>query len=315
VESAAIASTLPAGGADQLSFRIKGQENLPPGERSKARYFVVSPEFFHAAKIRLLAGRIFSDTDGPGSRPVAVVSEVFASRFFPKGDAIGQQVLIDTGVESGAQWREAIGVVANVKGWPDAAVDDPEIYENFLQRPAGEMGLLVRTRGTPDSLAPALREAVWSIDKDQPIASVMSLEDRIGNQIAGDGLFIDMLGIFALLALALSGVGLYGLVAYTVGLRTQEIGIRMALGANKEIILLQVVGQGMKLAVTGAAIGMVTALPLSRVIESMLRDFRVSGGWVYLLIPAVISAVALLACYVPARHAARVDPMIALRYE
>jgi putative ABC transport system permease protein len=104
-------------------------------------------------------------------------------------------------------------------------------------------------------------------------------------------------------------------VAYTVGLRTQEIGIRMALGANKRKILVQVVGQGMKLAVTGAAIGMIVALPLPKVIEGMLQDFRVSGGWVYLLIPAVISAVALLACYVPARRAARVDPMVALRYE
>jgi putative ABC transport system permease protein len=314
-ESAAIASTLPAGGADQLSFRLKGQENLLPGERSKARYFVVNPEFFRAAKIRLLAGKIFSETDGPDSHPVVVISEVFARRFFPKGDAIGQQVLIDTGAESKSQWREVIGIVANVKGWPDQAVDDAEMYESFLQRPAGEMGLMVRTRGTPDSLAPALREAVWSIDKDQPVASVMSLEDRIGNQLAGDQLFIDMLGIFAALALTLSGVGLYGLVAYTVGLRTQEIGIRMALGANKKSILVQVVGQGMKLAVTGAAVGMVVALPLPKVIEGMLHDFRVSGGWVYLLIPAVICAVALLASYVPARRAARVDPMVALRYE
>ena len=314
-ESAAIASTLPAGGADQLSFRLKGQENLPPGERSKARYFVVSPQFFHAAKIRLLAGKLFAEADGPDSHAMAVVSEVFARRFFPKGDAIGQQVLIDNGGESGTQWREVIGIVANVKGWPDQAVDDPEIYENFLQRPAAEMGLMVRTRGTPDSLAPALRKAVWSIDKDQPVASVMSLEERVGNQLAGDQLFIDMLGIFAALALALSGVGLYGLVAYTVGLRTQEIGIRMALGANKKSILVQVVGQGMKLAMTGAAVGTVAALPLPKVIEAMLHDFRVDGGWVYLLIPAVICAVALLASYVPARRAARVEPMVALHYE
>jgi putative ABC transport system permease protein len=124
-----------------------------------------------------------------------------------------------------------------------------------------------------------------------------------------------MLGIFAAMALTLSGVGLYGLVAYTVGLRTQEIGIRMALGANRGNILRQVVGQGMKLAVTGAAIGMALAVPLPSVLEGLLQNFRVSGGWIYLLIPAVISGVALLACYVPARRAARVDPMIALRYE
>jgi len=314
-ELAALASTLPAGGADQISFRQKGQENLPPGERFKARYFVVSPRFFETAKIRLIRGRAFSETDGPDSNGVAVVSEVFARQFYPKGDALGQQVLIDTAGESGSQWREIIGIVANVKGWPLEAADDPEIYETFLQRRAAEMALMVRTRGNPDALAPGLREVVWGMDKDQPIASVMSLEERIGNQIAGDRLFVQMLGIFAVLALTLSGVGLYGLVAYTVGLRTQEIGIRMALGANRKKILKQVVGEGMKLAVTGAAIGMALAAPLPKVLEALLRDFRVSGTWIYLLIPAVISGVALLASYVPARRAARVDPMVALRYE
>jgi predicted permease len=314
-ESAAIASTLPAGGADEISFRLKGQENLPPGERSKGRYFVVSPEFFHAAKIPLTGGRVFSDIDRPGSLAVAVVSEVFARRFFPKGGAIGQQVMIDTGAEGASPWREIIGIVGNVKGWPLEAADDPEIYESYLQRPAGEMALMVRTRGNPDAFAPEFREAVWSIDKDQPIASVMNLDDRIGNQIAGDRLFIDMLGVFATLAIALSGVGLYGLMAYTVGLRTQEIGIRMTLGANKQSILGQVVGDGMKLALAGTAVGMLAALPLPKVIEGLLQNFRVSGGWVYLLIPAVISIVAFLACYIPARKAARVDPMVALRYE
>ena len=314
-ESAALASTLPAGGADQISFRQKGQENLPPGERFKARYFVVSPRFFETAKIRLIRGRAFSETDGLDSNAVAVVSEVFARQFFPKGNAIGQQVLIDTAGEGGNQWREIIGIVGNVKGWPLEAADDPEIYETFLQRRAAEMALMVRTRGNPDALAPGLREVVWGMDKDQPIASVMSLEERIGNQIAGERLFIQMLGIFAALALTLSGVGLYGLVAYTVGLRTQEIGIRMALGANRIKILRQVVGEGMKLAVTGAAIGMALAVPLPRVLEGLLQNFRVSGTWVYALIPLVISSAALLACYVPARRAARVDPMVALRYE
>ena len=309
-ESAAIASTLPAGGADQISFRLKGQENLPPGERFKARYFVVSPKFFETAKIRLIRGRAFSETDGPDSNGVAVVSEVFARQFYPKRDAIGQQVLIDTAGEGGTHWREIIGIVANVKGWPLEAADDPEIYENFLQRPAPEMALMRRTRGNPDALAPGLREAVWGMDKDQPIASVMSLEERIGNQIAGDRLFVQMLGIFAALALTLSGVGLYGLVAYTVGLRTQEIGIRMALGANRKKILKQVVGEGMKLAVTGAAIGMALAVPLPRVLEGLLQDFRPP-------IRSYAGVAALLSWpgSMPARRAARVDPMAALRYE
>ncbi len=314
-ESAAIASVLPAGGADEVSFRMKGQENLPPGERSKARYFVVSPKFFDTARIHLIRGRIFSEIDGPGTRGVVVVSKVFARRFFPKGDPLGQQVMIDTGGESGAQWREVIGIVGNVKGWPLQASDDPGMYENYLQRPAGEMAVMVRTKGNPEALAPGLRESVWSIDKDQPVASVMSFEERIGNQIASDRLFGAMLGIFAALALTLSAVGLYGLVAFTAGLRTQEIGIRMTLGADKNKILRLVLADGMKLALIGIAVGMTASLPLKRVLESLLHDFHAGGSWIFPLIAAVLGLVALLACYIPARRASRVDPMVALRYE
>jgi predicted permease len=311
-ESAAISTVLPAGGSDEVSFRLKGQENLPPGERSKARYIVVSPAFFDTAKIPLIRGRVFSELDGPGTHRVAVVSEVFARRFFPKGDPLGQQVMIDTG---GAQWREVIGIVGNVKSWPLQTSDDPEIYENYLQQPSGEMAVMVRTKGSPESMAPALRQAVWSIDKDQPVARVMSIEERIGEQTAGDRLFGSMLGIFAALAVTLSAVGLYGLVAFTAGLRTQEIGIRMTLGADKNRIMRLVLGDGMKLALAGVALGMIAALPMRRILEGMIHDFRVNGGWILPLMAAVIGLVALLACYIPARRATRVDPMVALRYE
>ena len=314
-ESVAISTVLPAGGADEVSFRLKGQENLPAGERSKARYFVVSPKFFDTARIPIIRGRTFSEMDGAATRRVAVISEVFARRFFPKGDPLGQQVMIDTGGESGAQWREVVGIAGNVKGWPLQASDDPEVYENYLQQPAGEMAVMVRTKGNPESLAPGLREAVWSIDKDQPVARVMSIEERIGEQTAGDRLFGSMLAIFAALAVTLSAVGLYGLVAFTAGLRTQEIGIRMALGADKHRVLRLVLGDGMKLALTGIAIGMLAALPMKRILEGMLRDFRVDGSWILPLMAAVIGIVALLACYIPARRATRVDPMVALRYE
>jgi len=314
-ESAAISTVLPAGGPEEVSFRLKGQENLPLGERSKARYVVVSPAFFYTAKIPLIRGRVFSELDGPGAHRTALVSEVFARRFFPKGDPLGQQVMIDTGGESGAQWREVVGIVGNVKSWPLQTSDDPEVYENYLQQPAGEMAVLVRSKGSPDSMAPGLREAVWSIDKDQPVARVMGIEERIGEQTAGDRLFGSMLGIFAALAVTLSAVGLYGLVAFTAGLRTQEIGIRMTLGADKNRIMRLVLSDGMKLALTGIAIGMIAALPMRRILEGMIHDFRVDASWILPLMAAVIGMVALLACYIPARRATRVDPMVALRYE
>ncbi|HUC55300.1 MAG TPA: ABC transporter permease [Candidatus Cybelea sp.] len=314
-ESSAISTVLPSGGYEEVSFRLKGQENLPPGERSKARYIVVSPTFFDTAKIPLIRGRVFSKLDGPGIRRTAVVSEVFARRFFPKEDPLGRQVMIDTGGDSGAQWREVIGIVGNVKSWPLQTSDDPEIYENYLQQPAGEMAVLVRTKGSPESMAPRLRQAVWSIDKEQPVARVMSIEDRIGEQTAGDRLFGSMLGIFAALAVTLSAVGLYGLVAFTTGLRTQEIGIRMTLGADKYRVLRLVLGDGMKLALTGIAVGMIAALPMRRILEGIIPDFRVDGSWILPLMAAVIGMVALFACYIPARRATRVDPMAALRYE
>jgi putative ABC transport system permease protein len=243
------------------------------------------------------------------------VSEVFARRFFPKGDLLGQQVMIDTGGESGAQWREVVGIVGNVKSWPLQTSDDPEIYESYLQQPAGEMAVIVRSKGSPESMAPALRQAVWSIDKDQPVAKVMSIDERIGEQTAGDRLFGSMLGIFASLAVTLSAVGLYGLVAFTAGLRTQEIGIRMTLGADKNRIMRLVLGDGMKLALTGIAVGTIAALPMRRILEGMIHDFHVNGSWILPFMAAVIGLVALLACYVPARRATRVDPMVALRYE
>ena len=314
-ESSAISTVLPAGGFDEVSFRLKGQENLPPGERSKTRYIVVSPTFFNTAKIPLVRGRVFSELDGPGAHRTAVVSEVFARRFFPKGDPLGQQVMIDTGGESGAQWREVIGIVENMKSWPLQTSDDPEIYENYLQQPAGEMALMVRTKGSPESMASGLRQAVWGIDKDQPVAKVMSIEERIGEQLAGDRLFGTMLAIFAALAVTLSAVGLYGLVAFTAGLRTHEIGIRMTLGADKRRVLRLVLGDGMKLALTGIAIGMILALPVRRILEGVIPDFHIDASWILPLIAAVIGMVSLLACYIPARRATRVDPMVALRYE
>ena len=314
-ESSAITTVLPAGGFDEVSFRLKGQENLPPGERSKARYIVVSPTFFNTAKIPLVRGRVFSELDGPGAHRTAVVSEVFVRRFFPRGDPLGQQVMIDTGGESGAQWREVIGIVENMKSWPLQTSDDPEIYENYLQQPAGEMALMVRTKGSPESMASGLRQAVWGIDKDQPVAKVMSIEERIGEQLAGDRLFGTMLAIFAALAVTLSAVGLYGLVAFTAGLRTHEIGIRMTLGADKRRVLRLVLGDGMKLALTGIAIGMILALPVRRILEGVIPDFHIDASWILPLIVAVIGVVSLLACYIPARRATRVDPMVALRYE
>jgi len=321
---AALANTLPASGPGMVSFRLRGQEDLLRGDRARARYMLVSPHFFDAGEIPLLAGRVFSDTDDSNAPPVALVSEKFAERFFPNGNAVGNQLLIDSPAAPANRWCLVVGVVRNLKSWPLQRSDDPEIYEPFLQRPASEVAVLVRAhndsakpggRTDANALASALRAAVWAIDKDQPISAVASMPDVLENQTGSDRILSGLMATFAGMALVLAVVGLYGLLAYSVGQRRREIGIRVALGAESSGVVRLVIFEGMKLALAGVAIGVSCALALPRILGSLLQDYPISPGSVLALVPLVISSAALLACYIPARRAARVDPMVALRYE
>jgi putative ABC transport system permease protein len=313
--SAAVTSNLPAAGAGFASFLQKGQESLSPSDRSRARYYVVSPKYFQTIQAALIAGRVFTEADGANSQAVAVVSLKFVERFFPKGDALGKQIRVDSNDQAASQWREIVGIVRDVKSWPLNFENDPEIYEPFRQHPAAEMSVVMRGARDTNSLAPGLREAVWSIDRDQPISGLIGLPELLASEAAPDFIFSQLMTIFAAMALALAGIGIYGLVAFTVGQRHREIGIRVALGAEKKSILRMVLLDGLKLAAIGAAAGMLVALPLPRLFEAAFYDFHVTGGWLFLVVPALIGAVALLACFIPAHRASRVDPMVALRYE
>jgi putative ABC transport system permease protein len=314
-KSAAITSVLPGAGPEEIPFRLRGQENLPAGELAHARYCVVSTHYFETSATTIIAGRDFSAADDAHAPLVALVSQELAQQFFPHGDALGNQIRIDSADAAVNPWRTIVGIVQNVKGWPLRSIDDPEIYEPFEQHPMAEAAVMVRGVRDANSLAPRLREAVWSIDRDQPIGELLSLPDILANEMAGDGIFAKMMGTFAVLALALSGIGIYGLVAYTVGQRRQEIGIRVALGARKANILRLVIVDGLKLALIGVAVGLICALPLPKVFRSLLQDYSFASGWIFVFVPALITGVALIACYLPARRASRVDPIVALRYE
>lgn len=313
VESAAVTSNLPAWDAGSVTFRLKGQENMPSGERPQALHFVVSPNYFRTAGIALIAGRGFTESDNANAPAVTLICEVFAHRYFANGDPIGKQVLIDSGDAKSAEWRQIVGIVRSVKISPGDAENYPEIYEPFLQRPASSMAVMVRAKSNPESLAPGLRETVWAIDSDQPIASVISMQGQINIETIGARGMETGLAIYAAMALILAAVGLYGLVSFSVEQRTHEIGIRAALGADRVNVLRLVLGDGIKLAMTGAMIGIACSIPSPRVLRSMFEISQIEGGWIYAAVPVLMVAITLLACYVPARRAMRMDPIVALR--
>jgi putative ABC transport system permease protein len=243
-----------------------------------------------------------------------VVSQEFVNRYFHDQDPLGKQVRLDVG-EGAPEWNEIIGVVADVKTYSESMRFDPQVFEAFPQRPVSSFALMLRTTRDPDRLASDLRDTVRKVDEELPLDRVMSMPAVIAQQRRGDVFFSRMLGCFALLALILAAIGLYGLIAYSVAHRTHEIGIRMALGAERSDVLRMVLWQGLKTAGIGATVGTALAIPLPKVFEAMFFDLHTQDLPLYFVVPALMVFVAMLATYIPARRATRVDPMQALRYE
>src|SRR6267143_844609 len=313
-EAVAAASDLPATGSNSVTLRIKDQPELPANQHLSTRDIVVTADYFHAAGIPVLRGRTFTEMDIATAPHVIVVNQEFVHRDLLDQEPLGKQIRLDV---PGAtpEWSEIIGVVANVKFYSEETRDDPEVYEPFLQRPLPSFSLMVRASSDPNSLASALRNTVAQVDAELPLARVMSMPAIIERQGGGDALFVSMLGSFAALALILAAIGIYGLIAYSVGQRTHEIGIRMALGASNPDVLRMILWQGLKMSAIGAAIGFVLALPLPKVFEAMFYGLHLSEPRLYIIVPIAIIAVAMLATYIPARRATRVDPMAALHQE
>lgn len=293
-------------------------ENMPL--RSDVTYDannrVVTPGYFETMRIPLRQGRLFEERDGPDAPPVAIVNETMARKFWPNQDPVGKR--FQPGFGKNSPNVSIVGVIADVRQMRLVSPPRQEMYFPFRQSKANWMtprDLVIRTSGDPLSLAGAVRRAVWSIDRDQPISDIATLDQVLDREVAQRRVQALLLGSLAALALVLACIGIYGVLSYVVTQRTQEIGVRVALGAAAGNIFRDVAAQGLWLAGIGILTGIVGAMVLTRLFASLLFGIGASDPLTYLGAIALFGAVALLACYVPARRAAKVDPMVALRYE
>ena len=312
VEAAGMAQQVPMRGDYVLSFSIQGRPSAGPGTDPSANYRSVSPGYFESLGIPLRRGRLIDERDTDKAPLVAVVDEAFARRYFPGEDPIGRGIDIGNGTDG---YYEIVGVVGDVHYGGLDATPAPSMYAPFKTDPFGTMAVVVRAAGDPAQLTGAARQAVREIDSALPAYAILPLSQVVSDSVAQRRFSMLLLALFAFVALFLAAVGLYGVVSYTVSLRTREIGVRMAIGAQRGDVLKLVVGGGMKLALAGTAIGIVAALALSRVVESMLYGVTPFDVTSYALTAAVLLAVSALACFVPARRATAVDPLLALRAE
>jgi len=235
-ESVSITSDLPATGPATVPVRIKGEPDLPQNQVRNALDVLVTPNFFHTSTIPLLRGRTFTDTDDTASPHVVLVNQEFVNHYLPNQEPLGKQIRLDVSGNAPV-WREIVGVVSNVKTFSESTRDEPQAYEPFFQRPVNSFSVMIRTASDPAGFASALRNTVAQMDAELPLAQVMTMEAVVEQQHYGDPLFVRLMGSFALMALTLSSIGIYGLIAYSVGQRIHEIGIRMALGARSQDIL------------------------------------------------------------------------------
>jgi putative ABC transport system permease protein len=294
-------------------FQIVGKPPLSVAEQLSTDVRVVEPDYFRAMGIPLLHGRFFNERESAQEFHVVIINQYFAEKYFHGTNPLGQRVIID--MKDVNVPTEIIGVVGDVHTSNLSENTEAIAYWPFPELPYSRMVFVVRTSGTPLAFVPSIRDTVRSLDKDQPIAEVSSMEQLVANSISDSRFTMLLLSTFAGLAMILACIGIYGVMAYTVSQGTHEIGIRMALGAQRRNVLRLVVGQGMRLALSGVVIGLLAAFSLTRVMTSLLYGIGASDPLTFAGVSLLFTGVALAACYIPARRATRVDPMVALRYE
>lgn len=311
VTSTAAVQTMPMRGSYTLSVTIHGQPPPKPGEEPSASYRAVTPGYFSTLRIPLQRGRGFTAQDTPASTMVAIVDQAFVSRHYPGEDPIGRKIDIGNGTDN----AEIVGVVGTVHYSGLDSTPTPTMYVPASQDVFNTMWVMVRTDGEPMALANTVRQVVRDLDGNQPASSMTPLADVITESVAQQRFSMLLILLFGLIALFLSAVGLYGVVAYMVSLRTREIGLRMAIGAMPSDVMKMIIGSGMKLAAVGVVLGVAGALSLSQLVEAMLFNVEPSDPASYAATAGLLLVVAALACYIPARRAMRVDPMVALQQD
>ena len=328
VQDSAFVSTRPMSErADSQDFSVEGRPLSDAGGLSSAVYRTVSPDYFNVMKIQLVKGRYITDQDQADSLRVAVISETMAKQYWPDADPIGQRVkfgnqdterVVQGNVNPEDQSATIVGVVKDVR--QARALDGrirPEFYVPQRQRGLHslDMALLVQTTGNASSLTEAIRRQVQALDPQQPVYDVLPYDEIVGLAFGPKRLALVLLSLFAAIALVLATVGLYAIVSYFVSERTNEIGIRMALGAQPKDVLKQVLMEGIKLALLGIVVGLIGAYILTRVMASLLYGVSTTDVFTFAVVPMILIVVTLIACYFPARRATKVDPVIALRFE
>jgi putative ABC transport system permease protein len=311
VQSAAVCSALPVRPVRFSPVLVEGQDEIPLAARPIMAIQMVSPAYFRTLRVALRQGREFTEGDKADAPLVAVVNETLVRRFWLHENPIGKRLMIGRMVQP----TEVVGVVADVTNLSLTAAPEAEVYLPFPQRPWASMNLILRTAGDPRHWAEAVRVAVASVDRDQPVTALNTMEEVLAESTAQQRFSVFLLGVFSAAALVLAAVGLYGAIGYSVAERTREMGIRMALGATKSDILRAIVGQGLALALAGLAIGTVAALALTRLMSGLLFQVSAADPASFAASALLFAAIAALASYLPARRATRVDPTEALRDE
>ncbi|HEV2378883.1 MAG TPA: ABC transporter permease [Terriglobia bacterium] len=320
VQSAAVTSDLPYTFPGYAHIALEGRPVPKTEKQAQSAYFAVSPGYLAATGIPLHEGREFTLADNAGSVPVAIVNEAFAQKFFPNENPLGRHVRIShpESAESeaaAAKWSEIIGVAGNVDELVGQQAPRPQIFEPFLQRPDGSMSVIIRLRTEPGAFAASLRRAVLKVDKDQPVTNIRTMDRVLLDSAQGDDAMAGLMGAFAIIALMMAAVGIYGLIGYLVGRRTHELGVRMALGARRREVLTLVLRQSMGMVLAGVGIGFLVSLTMPRLVTASFQGFHAHSGWILAGTPLAVILVATASSYLPARKASNLDPMAALRHE